>query len=510
MKLTSHKVQLLARVTPLFIFALALALFVGMLQLDLARYRPGAELLEVVLKANPATSRYVLTAIAGTLATVVAITITLVLIVVQLTANRYTHRLTELFIEAKVNLALLSLFLFSIIYALYVAHTIKDDFAPSTGILVCLGLMTACLVVVVPYLYYVLDFLEPTNIIRQIERRATACLRQCRRRPEELAAAKLRLSQSIEQIADLAKDSLRRADTSVALASVAALVELALEYLAQKEKQPPAWWEVEPELFPGASSEYLARIQEQSIWVEVRALRELQVIYQAALGESSEVYTAVALGCRRVGEAALAAGDDALLNLIVKFFNTFLREGINAGEPRALYNVLRQYRLLAEALLTEWPALAVQISQYFHYYAREASRQKLPFVAETVAYDLKVLNQRAGRADFPRQKDLLAVFLSLPECFEGSPSQPPLAGIYKMFLVLACFYRQQGAEALAERLVEAFRPLEPAVVQALGQELLSVTQAEFWEVTDRGVNFDYMEPALRAHLPALLEELAGK
>ncbi len=28
----------------------------------------------------------------------------------------------------------------------------------------------------------------------------------------------------------------------------------------------------------------------------------------------------------------------------------------------------------------------------------------------------------------------------------------------------------------------------------LGEELLSVTQPEFWEITDRGVNFDYIAP----------------
>ncbi len=28
----------------------------------------------------------------------------------------------------------------------------------------------------------------------------------------------------------------------------------------------------------------------------------------------------------------------------------------------------------------------------------------------------------------------------------------------------------------------------------LGEELLGVTEPEFWEITDRGVNFDYLEP----------------
>ncbi len=41
----------------------------------------------------------------------------------------------------------------------------------------------------------------------------------------------------------------------------------------------------------------------------------------------------------------------------------------------------------------------------------------------------------------------------------------------------------------------------------LGEELLSVTEPEFWEITDRGVNFDYLDPALRPPLREFLKQL---
>jgi len=40
----------------------------------------------------------------------------------------------------------------------------------------------------------------------------------------------------------------------------------------------------------------------------------------------------------------------------------------------------------------------------------------------------------------------------------------------------------------------------------LGEELLSVTEPEFGEITDRGVNFDYLDPALRPSLRELLKQ----
>ena len=38
-------------------------------------------------------------------------------------------------------------------------------------------------------------------------------------------------------------------------------------------------------------------------------------------------------------------------------------------------------------------------------------------------------------------------------------------------------------------------------------EVLGVTEPEFWEITDRGVNFDYLDPALRPPLRAFLQQL---
>jgi len=41
----------------------------------------------------------------------------------------------------------------------------------------------------------------------------------------------------------------------------------------------------------------------------------------------------------------------------------------------------------------------------------------------------------------------------------------------------------------------------------LGEELLSVTEPEFGEITDRGMNFNYLDPALRPPLREFLKQL---
>jgi len=76
-----------------------------------------------------------------------------------------------------------------------------------------------------------------------------------------------------------------------------------------------------------------------------------------------------------------------------------------------------------------------------------------------------------------------------------------------MWLALAAFYLSEGADSLQKQLEEVLRPVDGQELVRLGRELLSVTRPDFWEITDRGVNFDYLEPDLRPYLREVLERL---
>ena len=273
MKGISPGIRRLAKMTPVIIVLAAVTLFVTTDIIDLANQDYPAGFLRTVVELDPSTAPFTLTAMACALGTLAAITITLVLIVVQLTANRYTPKLIDLFLEAKVNLLLLAMFLFSIVYCFYVAHTIKPDFVPAVGGLLCVGLMTLCLTSLIPYLFFVLDFMEPNNIISKIESRAIACLQHDSPRMIAGRKAKLRFSQSLEQIADIAKGSLRINDSSVALSSVWALRDISVGYLKDKSQRPGQWFKVERGTFLGPSVEYVRRMEQDHNWVEVGAPR---------------------------------------------------------------------------------------------------------------------------------------------------------------------------------------------------------------------------------------------
>jgi hypothetical protein len=178
---------------------------------------------------------------------------------------------------------------------------------------------------------------------------------------------------------------------------------------------------------------------------------------------------------------------------VVKFFNTYLRATINAKDVRTAYNVLNQYRLLAEhSLLVEGGAPAVEIARYFKYYGRISFDAKLPFILETVAYDLCALNEDAFDQKSPSARELLRIFLEVDKESESDIQEASLRGVRKAQVKLATYYLVHGNEDLAREVFRDMSNERPERLASIRDELLGVQTKEFWEISDRGVNFDYL------------------
>ena len=59
----------------------------------------------------------------------------------------------------------------------------------------------------------------------------------------------------------------------------------------------------------------------------------------------------------------------------------------------------------------------------------------------------------------------------------------------------------------AARLRTELGDLAQATLVQIGQELITVDDRVFWELTDRVVNFDYLEEDVRAALPTFLQPI---
>jgi hypothetical protein len=251
-------------------------------------------------------------------------------------------------------------------------------------------------------------------------------------------------------------------------------------------------------------------------WLEWKGLRQIREVFGAALTTMPEMAHVVAIDTRYVGEAALAAGDREVLGLTVKFMNTYLRAAVNARDVRTAYNVLNQYRQLAQALLeagrgtSGWTQTAmVEIAGHFKYYARLAHAAGLSFVTETAAYDLCELCESASAAAASCHDLLLALFLEIDKEPETKAEELALRGVRKAQAKLASYYLLHDQPARARRIYEDMAQESPERLRSIRDEMLAITSKDFWEIVDRGQNFDYVSDERKEKLRQFFADFAS-
>lgn len=458
--------------------AISLVLWLATTILDYQASTPPETFVQILNGVDPTTARYVLTGIAQSLSAVLGISMMVVLLVVQLAAARYSHSIIELCIEDRVNTVLLSLFVGSIVYTLWVANTIRDGFPPTLGSLVALVLASACFVSLIPYFRHVFGFLEPDLIVSRLEKRAIEATRS----GFDAIEADRRVITRLDQIGRIATTSVSHLETDVAVGAVRALERVCCECL----KEPAA---------PDA----------QIRSVQMEAFTLFDRIYGLALNKARDVAYQAASSARGIAQAAIGFGRDDVPTGALMLMNTMLREGINAKDSLTIYHLLHQYRLLAEVLLDSCDERIVEMLFYFKYYALSAQVAGIKYIVATAAYDLNILCQKAWACQSPLLNHVLESFLEMEPYFERNGYARSVFPIRKMYGVLASHFLSRGAGSLAEPFIGRLKALPEKDLARLREHLFAPIQPNFWEFTERKVNFDYLDEKQKECLRPFLD-----
>lgn len=458
-----------------------------------------------LLRFDRETCQNTLGNLAQVIGAVLGIAITVVSIIVQLAATRYTPRVAEMFFRDRTNLAILTFFVVGGTYSMWAAMAVTGEILPRVSIIVAMVFMTASLMLLVPYFVYVFDFMDPGRVIARIQEQALAAARG-KEGPKGIDGRQGRVLAAIEQLADVGVNAISQKDRGIAAAAVDALMELAVRYLPEKAHLEPEWFRLGPRLlanpdFVAMTEASLNDLVANRTWVEFKVLRQFQTVFGESVSEMRDVARAAAIDTRYIGEAALRADDREALALAIKFFNTYLRAAINASEVRTAYNVLNQYRLLVDAVLRAGrEEVALQFARHLSYYGQVAQARNLGFVTETAAYDLCALCETAFEVKAQNQQAMLGVFLDVDRESESEEQEITLRGVRKAQVKLATFYLLHGATDLARTIYADMAGEKPDRLASIREELLSITTKDFWEVIDRGSNFDYLEPERKQQL----------
>jgi hypothetical protein len=439
-----------------------------------------------------------LSGLAGMTAAVLGIVITVVSLLVQLTSERYTG-VAQMFLRDRRNVTVMAYYVVTCVVGVALSLSLHNEFVPRAAVF---AMMCACafgLIMMLPYFAYVFRFLEPVNLVSRIVHEAASDVAEAATtRPLDGQAPALA---ALEELTDITSNSISGKDKIIASRAVDAIRDFVVGYLAIKGKADPAWFQIGEGIrdnpdFVAMDPESLRELEVDKTWLEWKALRQYLGIYAEAQGEMPDINYLIAIDTRYVGEAALARGDRALVELAFRFMNSYLRAALNARAVRTAYNVMNQYRLLVESMIKgNADDMALEGVRHMIYYGRTSYDMQLGFVTETVAYDVSALcefahAQHAGGLD----DRMLAMFLELDQPLRLKRQESGLQGIRKAQIKLACYYLAAGVEDRAAKIAADMAGEDRERLRLIREQLTRVETKEFWEIIDRGRNFEYMPP----------------
>ena len=310
------------------------------------------------LDFDPGSISDAISSLAGNIGAIFGLVITVVSIIVQLSADRYTG-VTRMFFRDRLNIGVMAGYLVACVYAVWLSMSLRHDYVPRAALVFMLGLTTTGLLLMAPYFGYVFWFLEPTTIIQRIRSDAVKTAdRAVLVGGKPCFEAQATTLNAMEELTDITSNSISGKDKIIASGAVDALKDFALEYLKVKSRATKDWFSIGPGIrenpdFVAMDPESLADLEERRTWVEWKVMRQLMGIYNEALAGMRDITYLIAIDTRYIGEAALRAKDRELVSLVFRYMNSYLRATLNARDVRTAYNVLHQYRLLVEAMLQE-------------------------------------------------------------------------------------------------------------------------------------------------------------
>jgi hypothetical protein len=454
---------------------------------------------------DPASITDAVPALGAMTAAVLGIVITVVSIVVQLSAARYPGVAT-MFLRDRTNIGVMGYYVMACVGGVLLSMSVRADFVPRATVVFMMLATTVGLVLMAPYFAYVFWFLEPTNIIARIRQEALETMRVGARskKQQHCEEAQARVVDAMEELTDISSNSISGKDKIIASRAVDALKDFVVTYVDGKGEASDTWFELGAGIrdnpdFVAMEAESRDDLVARRTWVEWKAMRQYLGIYNEALSTMADINYLIAIDTRYIGEAAAKAKDHELITLVFRFMNSYLRSTLNAKSVRTAYNVLNQYRQLVEAMMKEGLGEAACAAvEHMKYYGHVSYDMKLSFVTETVAYDMGTLCQVANDLSLPEEEKILDIFLDLDRSTSGRTQDRALQGVRKAQVKLAAHYLTVDDRAKARKIFFDMESDPPARLATIRKELESVKTKDFWEIIDRGRNFEFMPPKQKA------------
>lgn len=451
---------------------------------------------------------------AEVVAAVLGIAITVVAIVVELAATRFSHLITRLFMREPVNMIVLGLFVITTIQCVWIGISLNDVEAgavlPHAGFLITFSLVTVSLLCLLPYIYFVFTFLSPISVIERICRNAVRAIGHGR--GSDVRAAQRMTLAAIDELQDVSRGAIEQGDRSIAMSGINGMTAIIYDYARLRDELPAAWFHLSDAIvrdpdFIALTEDALADVERDRVWLETKIMRQLNALMSQSAGAARDVANLIGINTGQLAKD-LGATNPELLSLCVKSFNSFLRTTINARDVRTAYYLMDRYREVAEHLLDQGQDdKAFEIAGFFSEYGQLGHLNGISFLLDAAAYDVVRLIEHALGSSSDQVDPLLGVLLDLDEEIREEKQQDSLLGVRRSQIQLATLFLERGDQARVARIVEDLKGERRSRLQRLRLQLEAEDRPQYWELIDRGTNFSYLPPQRRQYLEPLYERL---
>lgn len=442
---------------------------------------------------------------------ILAIALTVIAIVVELVAGKYSAKIIDLFIEDKRNSLVISLFVVTSLNQIMVANTLSINRYSSFSVLITMLMLMLCILVIIPYFNYVFTFLHPNSFINHIKDKSKVLIDRINE--ENVEYSRRKMHEYIDFLGDIAINSVNQSDRAAALDCVKALTSILIDYQDKKDSYPVLWYKLsaleytDPD-FTDFSPYVLNSIENKRIWVERKIFKLFELLFINTHKEQRDVASGVLMNIQNFAKHCIYKKNETSLFASFQMINTLLRISINDHSPRSAFNILEHYRVIAEILVKEMPENVTQVAEYIKYYAQESQKNNIIFILETAAHDLFLVNCLAFEKNIKNKQKVLEIFLMLDQPVHETGEETkelPLIGVRIAQAKLAAFYLLKNREDLAKQIFEDMKDEPISRINKIKNIIQASKQEEFFEFTGRGINFFYVPDELKNYLQTFFE-----
>ncbi len=192
-----------------------------------------------IFDGDAETARNYLNTIAQILATIFTLSISIVMVAIQMTASKYSHRILDFYVRFPYNVSLFSFYLLTIFHSIYMLSKMRelenglvskemDKWISSDLVLLIIGFLWLLI-----YMYAVMKLMKPETIISTIEKEYVAAYNRGDYRDA---------LDKIEQIADIGKRSVNDMDTMTAIRCVRNIADMLHNTRLPTHEQDKVLW----------------------------------------------------------------------------------------------------------------------------------------------------------------------------------------------------------------------------------------------------------------------------